>query len=49
MQYKNVKFDKKITIFQWFANIHYFKTVKLGGMEKRQDNFAEEVMNQINN
>ena len=30
MQYRNVKFDKKITIFQWFADFFDFKSDKLG-------------------
>ena len=43
MQYQNVKFDKKITIFQWFADFFDFKSDKLGTESKlKRENIKTE-------
>ena len=48
MQYQIVKFDKKTTIFQWLANIYYFKTVKLGYFTKIDNNLINNINKIIN-
>jgi hypothetical protein len=45
MQRNIVKFDKKITIFQWSTSIYDFKTVKLGNIRFKLQQTLTKIVN----